>query len=644
MRRQRRCARALAQRGVASIELSQASIYDSDEAADLERLLAAMLEPTRTTLLRAALATAPMGLDAAALQAMSVDESALFDAVLRFATYRDTWLQRGVAPMLRGWMQAEGVSRRLLARADGERRLTNLLHLIECLHEAALTHEAPEALHRWLQAQRRERRHDDAAQLRLESDRDLVQVVTVHKSKGLEYGIVFCPMLWDGHPGSRRAGEGLEYHDDDGQAVIDFRTPDKEAKSHIDAQAALERDAETMRLIYVALTRAVHRCCVVVGSYLQGKSASPAQSGRARLNWLAAGAGLSPAHWLKSPLGPDDIEAAWATLAQAHAPAMALDALPPGSAVPLPPDDTSADRPAALPPPARIPRGWRIGSYSSLAHGARHEGAARDHDLRASAADDEDAPPSENDILSFPRGAVAGECLHAVFEHIDFTDEATWAPAVDAALQRHAHALPAGPTQSAWPHMLLRMLHDVLLTPLAHGLRLADVPAARRQTEMEFHLPAPRLHAQALSELLRRQGHAMPALAFGTLNGYLRGFIDLVFEHGGRFYVLDWKSNHLGSTPQDYAAPSLGRAMQQQGYALQALLYALALHRHLQQRVADYHHEQQFGGVLYLFVRGVRPDWMQADGRPCGVIAERPSLADLQALSALLDDARPRHE
>ena len=137
--------------------------------------------------------------------------------------------------------------------------------------------------------------------------------------------------------------------------------------------------------------------------------------------------------------------------------------------------------------------------------------------------------------------------------------------------------------------------------------------------------------------VMRRLGHAQPAFGFGTLRGYLRGFIDLVFEHQGRYFVLDWKSNHLGHTPADYGAAALERTMAQQGYHLQALIYALALHRHLQQRLPQYRHEQHFGGVLYLFVRGVRPGWTLAGGRPAGVHLQRPTLAALQALSALLD-------
>jgi len=633
--------RALSGFSVGSVELSQASVFDSADAADLERVLAAMLEPQREPLLLSALATEAMGFDAVALQALSADETALLDAIARFGGYRDSWLKRGVGRMLREWMRAEGVSGRLLARPDGERRLTNLMHLAELLHEAAASHPAPEALLRWLQTQRSEARRDEAAQLRLESDRNLVQVVTIHKSKGLEYPLVFCPLLWDGHSGARRGGEGVEYHDEEGDTVIDLRELDKTEQAAVSAQLALEAAAETMRLIYVALTRAVHRCTLVVGPYLTqpGKGApSATQSCRARLNWLVAGAGLSPQDWLKNKLEPEHIDAAWAALAQQHAPHIRLDPLPTAPGVALAPQQPSAEQLAALAPPAHIPSAWWIGSYSALAHGAKHEGAAVDHDLRVTAApgDETEAALAADDILRFPRGPVAGECLHALFERVDFGDATSWAAQVDAVLQRFAPALPAG-DEALRRRMLSHMLHDVMHAPLPDGLLLADVPRQRRLVELEFHLPSRRLDAAALARTMQRLGHPLPVYGFGTLQGYLRGFIDLVFEHQGRYYVLDWKSNHLGDAPADYAGAALERAMTLHGYQLQALLYALALHRHLQQRLLGYRHDQHFGGVLYLFVRGVRPAWALAGGISAGVHHQRPTLQALQQLSELLD-------
>jgi exodeoxyribonuclease V beta subunit len=628
---------ALAELGVGCVELSQADVHRSVDAEELERVLAAMLAPSREATLRAALATELMGLDAAAIDALAHDEAALLGHVTRFAAYRDTWLQRGVGPMLRRWLQQEQVAPRLLQRPDGERRLTNVLHLAERLQEAAAQQAAPEALLRWLQQQRVAGGGGEATQLRLESDRDLVPIVTIHKSKGLEYPIVFCPFLWDGHPGpAEAASDGFEYHDAEGRPVLDFR-PDP-LTPELKARLQMERTAEQVRLVYVALTRAVQRCVLVVGPYVSRKSTN--EAGRAPLNWLAAGAGRDPATLAKQPLAPDAIDAAWAALAAAHAPQVDLQPLPTEAVPPLPPLGPAPETLAALPPPPPIAPAWRVGSYSSLVRGLHHEGAARDHDDALAADEAEaaaDAPADDDDILAFPRGPAAGECLHAVFEHADFTDPATWPAAVDLALRRHPQPGAAADETLRRPRRLLRLLGDVLHTPLQPGLQLHTVAATRRLVEWEFNLPVARLTAQALAATL--QAHGVPAAVpgFAALRGYLRGFIDLVFEHQGRWYIVDWKSNHLGHAPADYAAPSLAQAMDAHGYRLQALLYAVALHRHLGRRLAGYRFDRHFGDVLMLFVRGVRPGWVDADGRPCGVHALQPTRALIEDLSALLD-------
>jgi exodeoxyribonuclease V beta subunit len=655
--------RALAALGVGSVEHSQASVFASADARELEQVLRGVLEPTREPVLRAALATALLGGQAGELHTLANDDAATAAAVQRYVGYRQLWQQRGVGVMLRQWRVAEQVSQRLLARPDGERRLTNLLHLGECLHEASATHRAPEALCRWLQGQRTQGRSDEATQLRLASDRNLVQIVTIHKSKGLEYPFVFCPFLWDGHGGSTgSAGDGLDYHDADGQPVLDMRSLDKTQAQAIKASLALQRAAENLRLVYVALTRAVHRCHLVVGLYASGRGGSTAEARRGPLSWLVAGAGFSPAGWHRKPVTAPALQAAWTALAAAQAPHIAIAPLPAGPHLGVPPQSPAAEQIAALPAPRHIDPGWAIGSYSSLTQGARHEAAALDHDLRLlpgpeGAVATESATESDvdtavdtaaglsvelsvqmpldiaaNDILRFPRGAVAGECLHAVFEHIDFTQPATWPGAIGAALA--AHPAPwRDPTEAhRGPAMLQGLLAQVLHTPLPGGAVLAQVPPARCLVELEFDLPVPRLGATALAGWLHQHGYASPGLTFGQLRGHLRGFIDLVFEHAGRFYVLDWKSNHLGDTQADYGPAHLARAMDRQGYHLQYLLYCVALHRHLAQRLPGYDHAAHFGGVLYLFVRGVRPHW---PGH--GVFAHRPTLATLQHLSALLN-------
>uniref|UniRef100_UPI002623CAC4 UvrD-helicase domain-containing protein n=1 Tax=uncultured Azohydromonas sp. TaxID=487342 RepID=UPI002623CAC4 len=312
---------ALAALGVGSVALSPASVFHAPEAGELQSVLAAVLEPAHAGRLRAALATEAMGFDATALEALEQDETALAAHLERLASWRACWFEHGVAAMLRRWLQEAGVAARLLARPDGARRLTNLLHLGERLHEAAEQQgTSAEGLLRWLALRRAQPGADEADQLRLESDQALVRIVTIHKAKGLEYGIVFCPFLWDAQAPPAAAPGMVETHDAQGRPVLDLRAGCGDARDEaaLKLRQRTEQAAETLRLAYVALTRAVHRCYLVVGPYTAraGKGFSTQAGTRAVLNWLAAGHDFQDAaQWLEHGLQPADIEAAWRRLA-----------------------------------------------------------------------------------------------------------------------------------------------------------------------------------------------------------------------------------------------------------------------------------------------------------------------------------------
>ena len=628
---------ALGMVGVGSVELGQESVFRSSDAEELERVLLAVLEPASERRLRSALATVMLGYDATAIGALDRDETQLEECFRRFALLRERWQRRGFGRMFRELLTLWAVPGRLLTLADGERRLTNLLHLAECLQQVADQQRTPEALLTHLQTQRQQTTADDAAQLRLESDQNLVRIVTIHKCKGLEYPLVFCPFLWDGH-----LYESDDYHAVDGEALIDYRgelASDNE-RAYAKAARQLEAAAESLRLIYVALTRAVFRCYLTVGTYTTRSNVKV--SSRSLLNWMVAGAGMTPAQWFASDRPRHEVVTAWRSLADESGTTIRLESLPThtGLAVSLP-ADTSADlRALSLPRP--LPAGWRIGSYSSLMHGAGSERAAVDHDARSlpapvtgSHAPRLDAVAfSVDDILGFPRGAEAGECIHAVFEHIDFTDPATWPPAVERAL-RDFPLRGGADGDLRWPAMLENLVRDVVTTDLVPGLQLSAVTTAQRLNELEFALPAARLDSAVLNSLLAGGGYTMSHLHFDELRGYLKGFIDLVFVHRGCYYVLDWKSNHLGTAVVDYDAVGMDAAMSAHGYHLQYLIYTVALHRFLRQRVSGYDYERHCGGVLYLFVRGVRPSWRDASGAPAGVFARRPLRALIEQLDCL---------
>ena len=637
---------ALSRLEIDSVEMSQASVFKSADAEEVERILTAIWFPNRLSLLRSALATELLGYDAADIFAISDDETRLMEFAQTFAAYRERWLTHGIAYVYRHMLSDQSVSERMLPRPDGERRMTNLLHLGELLQQASELHLAPDALLRWLQTRRREDGGDETSQLRLESDQNLVKIMTIHKSKGLEFPVVFCPFLWDGYRNTRNDLEGREYHDARGNTVIDYR-PDADGDAEISDQIRHEADAEDLRLMYVALTRAAHRCYLVAGcySYKHGNArvATPNQSKTSLLNWLVAGDGLTPEQWKngnRKEAPPEVIEQAWQQLAES-CDGISMQALPSGLGKTLAISGAGKSELSYQKLKTRKLNGWRISSYSGLSRGATHENAASDHDnLVAPAPEAEQQALAGNDILLFPKGASAGDCIHRAFELCDFSMPLTYEDAIARALSEHPQ--PTGDTAKEGGDltaMLRQMMHDVLHTSLADGIRLYDVIPQRRLSEMGFHLSRTSLTDNELNQTLQALGYAVPRLRFSDLDGYLKGFIDLIFEHDGRYYILDWKSNYLGDTQADYGPEMVAEAMAGNGYHLQYLLYTVALHRYLAQRIPAYRYDTHFGGVLYLFVRGVRPEWQNVDGTSSGVFFERPDERVIERLDALFHHA-----
>ncbi len=658
---------ALAEWGVGSVELAQVSVFETQDAAHLEHILLAIDAPGDLRRLRTALATDWIGLDALALNAMDANEQALLEPNLhlwaqgqsegwaewidRFAHYRMLWHERGFAFMWRTLLRALRIAQRIAVSPNGERRLTDLSHLAELVQAHAAQQAGIEPVLRWLATQRAAPKGGDEAQLRLESDRDLVQIVTVHKAKGLEYAVVFCPFLNDGAirtAPSNKLPSAREYHDEQGHAVIHYGA-DQADEDRAKEAASFEHSAERVRLIYVALTRAVYRCYIVAGLYISGPQRSTKQARQSMLNWLVAGAGYDFSSWLVKPPAEDEISACWHALANDE-PVLdttELDAINPKKRIegklitiePLPMPTQHALKPLTLAPRAvlraRVMRrpslvSWRLASFSSLLSHARPvESAAISVAASPSAGAD--------DIVHFPRGAAAGEYLHRLFELTDFATSTSWPAAIERVLQERL--LPAGAEPTVSVAMMTRLLSDLAMTELVPGLRLATVAANRMFRELEFTFTAHALDLSALRVLLKTHGYLDLDFEASELTGYMKGVIDLVFEHEGRFWIADWKSNHLGNTVEHYNQAALQAAMAAHGYHLQALLYTLALHRYLRIKQPDYDYIKHCGGYLYLFVRGVRPDW-QVEGQAAGVYHHKPTAAMIDALDRLMAGER----
>ncbi|MTH45311.1 exodeoxyribonuclease V subunit beta [Intestinirhabdus alba] len=591
---------ALTLLAIPSVYLSNRdSVFETLEAQEMLWILQAVMSPEREEALRSALATSLMGLTARDIETLNNDESAWDAAVEEFDGYRRLWQKRGVMPMLRALMTARNIAENLLATAGGERRLTDILHISELLQEAGTHLESEHALVRWLSQHILEPDSSAASQqLRLESDRHLVQIVTIHKSKGLEYPLVWLPFITN-----FRVQDRAFYHDRSSfEAVLDL----SQAQESIELAEA-ERLAEDLRLLYVALTRSVWHCSLGVAPLVRRRGD---KKGETDVHLSALGrllqkgepmdaAGLRAA--IEALCGadivcrtPDEPDSARWELAQERQEAL------------------SARRLRRLPSDS-----WRVTSYTGLQQ--RGHGIAQDllPRLDVDAAGVGEVPAAAGlTPHQFPRGASPGTFLHGLFEALDFTRP------VDEQWVRQQ--LELGGYEPHWQPVLSQWIDAVLHAPLNDaGLSLSQLSAREKQVEMEFYLPIERpLIAGGLDALIRRYDPLSAGCApldFAQVRGMLKGFIDLVFRHQGRYYLLDYKSNWLGEDGAAYTREAMAAAMRAHRYDLQYQLYTLALHRYLRHRIADYDYERHFGGVLYLFLRGVDRQHPQQ-----GIYATRP--------------------
>ncbi|GAA6600241.1 exodeoxyribonuclease V subunit beta [Klebsiella pneumoniae] len=574
---------ALQTLGIPSVYLSNRdSVFETLEAQELLWLLQAVLAPERENTLRSALATSMFGLTALDIENLNQDEQAWDALVEEFSEYRQIWRQRGVMPMLRALMTARHIAENLLATRGGERRLTDILHISELLQEAASQLESEHALVRWL-AQHIAEPDSNAAsqQMRLESDKHLVQIVTIHKSKGLEYPLVWLPFI-----ARFRKQDQAFYHDRETfAAVLDLGQD--EASLEL---AEAERLAEDLRLLYVALTRAVWHCSLGVAPL------SSRKSGNSDFHLSALGRRLQAGEAM-------DAAGLAARLADFCHGDIALQ-------IPGELDLTPWQAPAATIPrlsarelQRRIADDWRVTSYSGL----QQHGFSGGQDLLPrldvdAAGVGEVVEEPQLTPHQFPRGAAPGTFLHSLFEELDFTQ-----PVPEGWM---AEKLQLSGFDAQWAPVLTDWLGGVLKTRLpGPDIALNQLAARDKQVEMAFYLPiAQLLTAERLDALIRQYDPLSadtPPLDFRQVRGMLKGFIDLVFRHEGRYYLLDYKSNWLGEDREAYTRPAMEQAMRAHRYDLQYQLYSLALHRYLRHRLADYDYDRHFGGVIYLFLRGM---------------------------------------
>ncbi|MBD1582473.1 exodeoxyribonuclease V subunit beta [Pseudoalteromonas sp. S16_S37] len=606
---------ALAQVSVPSVYLARDSIFSQPISHAILSFLEVLHGKYDEAALRGVLVSPLFALDYQQIFALRTNEQQWQGYLEQFSMLQKLWYKQGAMAMLEQLLTQNKLP--ALWQAQGynvERWLTDYRHLAELLQQKQIELDGTLRVLRWLATQT-QHAAQDSAQVRLESDADLVKIVTMHASKGLEYPIVYMPFA-----NSYREASDVLYHRD-GQLVYSLDADDDEL-----ALAEQERLAEDIRLLYVALTRAIHFCDIGLFNVAAGRSKKPGitqtaigyvlfgtQSFQTQTQWHEALQSFCDKH--------NDIALCWLS-AEVEQHVTVSDIM------------SASQSLSVKPVTASIERNWRATSFSQLSyqsHADERPLGALDENHQLDLPDQ--GAQSANILHSsytFPKGAKPGSCLHEIFELIDFTSPhlptaKTHLPlseAIEKSLSKyHIDEQWQLPVQD-WIHGCLQCQLDV-----ENGLQLAKLSPSDCLVEMEFYLPLEPLSATELNRLVSDITGQHSQLSFDNVKGLLKGFIDLIFVYQGKYYILDYKSNYLGDSPSDYQADNLKLAMDAHQYHLQYMIYSVALHRLLTQRIADYHPDTHFGGAYYLFLRALPDD--------AGVYFNKLSTEQLLKLDAL---------
>lgn len=617
---------ALLEKDIKSVQYSQKSVFESTEAGELYQILKSVAEPKNEEAVIAALSTRILGFDAEQLVALQNEEQEWISITDLFAEWNRQWNDYGVAHMLRSLQQEMQVDQRAVSFKGGERLITNFRHLTELLQNKQEEGRGSirDLLHWFAKKRQNPDSESEEEQIRLESDENLVKIVTMHRSKGLQYPIVFCPFLWRASQYSDR-GKPVQFHDkNSGQRVfVDFTSQKNEYRLKTRYLAAQEELAESMRLAYVAMTRA-QQCCII--PWIQAKKIEISPFGYLLDPELAV-------KKLKEIISYEDtyssvkehyyskpIEHLQNRLAKIDLPSVDMEE-----------EEDLEDKQEPIWKSARtfspersLYDGVSISSFSSLVYKEHKE----DNDFfnyYDGFGEQEKMPEasSQHSIFTFPRGPQAGSCIHQIFEEIDFQNPQNLASVVSEQLYRFGIDLEWEPVIRK--HVLFTL--DRPLLPESNHLKLSALPEKNRVPEMEFYFKSESIELAKLITIIRRkeavsEGHADP--------GFLKGFIDLTFVYKGRYYLLDYKSNHLGGDVKNYGSKSMKNEVIHHMYDLQYHLYSIALHRFLDSTITNYSYKKHFGGAFYLFVRG-----LNSGGRE-GIFFDRPDYRTIEELDNYL--------
>lgn len=623
--------RRLKEVGIDSVTYSREKVFESAEARRLEILLSAILEPYNRIAVNNALVSGFWGQDLNEIYKFALEGNRRQALIDELQELDEIWSRDGFYPMFRKLLFSHERIAKLAQFSGSERILTNLYQLADICTRAEKEGKLdPYALHSWFVDEMVDPDKDDEKTLLLESDQNLVKISTIHNAKGLEFPVVFCPTLWDVRSGNNKPLL-IEYHEK-GDPVIRFDQQPGEEKDKAEFLSNLENTAEEVRKYYVAVTRAKYLCVIPwanhdaslrsgLGSSLLGpelvediiRNSSKLKSGEKFTDQtilelfrrLQQQSGGSIQLHIKQEEGKGIGSSQWKF-------------------------DTSEELQVSRysgRPVLDVQR--RVESFSSLAHQHAEPGTP-DYDQvmesYLSAINQEREENRELNIFIFPRGATAGTAIHKLFEDKNFRFDVALKDNHEPIIEKILEQYQIDPK---WKSVTQDMIRNVVSAEIP-GLTLSEVKETEELREMEFHFKARQTSLENILGIIRSEGGQRED-SDHNLESFLTGFIDLIVRQNGKYYIVDYKSNYLGESLADYSRDHLEEEIHNASYDLQYHLYTVALVKHLKSRMREFNYEKDFGGVAYLFVRGMRK------GERNGVWFHKPEEAVIRSLTNALE-------